>query len=1460
MSESCALVPKVKRREGKKIVEKESILFGDIKAAVKDYETAWDMYTYTLTDDFKSKIPEDAVYDNLGEITFPYFIKILGLDQEYNDSKGIDSIKREYGIGNKVFKSPQEAMHVANAINKKEKDFVAVLTHENDGYVIKIANRNSSAESTASKQSFNNALTVEIVNMLRSLGFDISIDENASYAGLFDPTNTTLHDGLLQIIRIAKGEVGEQALPEEFSHLIIEGLINHPLVQRLLNSINDEVIQEVLGSQYEHYSEKYNGDEERLKKEAAGKMLGEYIANKGTLYDRSKRSLLARIWRWAKNLFKRLTGNDVMYARHLAQQSIENIYSLIATDRAIPMIDKHSILNADTLYSLQEEFNTTQKILNECRTRHAFVVRGDQRLFDRKMSKEDYNLQTNLKQLEEGDDNHASGISMFMSEAVSRIDELNEAYTKRAEALEAGGLTEIEDLNEAAKIFNMASSIVSDNGYGGIIRFLTSISEHADELGISQIDAVAIANSANDCNTKLQQLQSGIASMRVNLLVNAFRTVFKQDRAIEGMNAPQAYLCLEEIVKHAFRDIGWADRWFTAMSDADDPLLVIVENLVKTQHFKRDMRMNEVFKRIALENKKLKDAGYDSSFMLELDKDGVPTLRIISPYDWTEYTKDKAALVKRLREEGKTEEEISKEIAEWESKDVGGKGPRVMSMFVNPEHEKLFKAGRISEIPVNAAIEKFPNPKVYDKKANTIESLPEAQRNYYNAMIQLKREMMSLIPHKGQMIYRAINISQGVAENLFDNNTGNPLPIIAEALKRKFIRRPDDIGFGLTDDFQAEVKKVIEKEKDPEKASAAILDLLVKNIDPDIKLFLEPKSFVNYLRKYKDDVDKAVEAVIDRIANEDFYQVDIDFGGQQMDRLPIYYSRRLKDPKTISRDFSSCMSAYAAMAINYNEMSKVVDILELLRGHLNDDAGGRTIQAADEGGKKRARFVVAGNKYIKDIVYPGSKSGIATRYDAWMDSVVYEKRKQVEEVEMFGTNWDVGKLSDTLRDYSGLLGLGLNVFSTFSNITVGKIQQWIEAFAGEWFGWESYIKAIGQYTSMIGEHLGEMNNPIKKSKLSLLIEMFDPMGEYFESLRTAHLNKSAVSRLLGNNTFGYIGMHAGEHLLHCQTMLAILNEIKLTDEKGDKISLFDALEVKEDKGIYRLELKKGLSYERNIVDTSGNKDTNKNFGKLKRDKDGKLLKEKVTLDTQDKIMEFIMKRRNVVRKVNDSLNGAFAADDKGAIHRYAIWRLVMQFRQWMPAHYERRFARGHWDQDLEQWREGYYVTVAHVLNNLARDIKKGQFDLLSDYVKGVKYTEHEIANLRRATAEVGMFVTLLITSLVGDRLKDKDSSWGEKMFIYQLHRMALEVGASVPSHMFIKNIFQLMNSPAPVVNTLERIRKFINFGDMFNEVESGRYEGWYQWQKELFIMLPYTDQIVKAVYFDDSMFTMFNEK
>ena len=68
------------------------------------------------------------------------------------------------------------------------------------------------------------------------------------------------------------------------------------------------------------------------------------------------------------------------------------------------------------------------------------------------------------------------------------------------------------------------------------------------------------------------------------------------------------------------------------------------------------------------------------------------------------------------------------------------------------------------------------------------------------------------------------------------------------------------------------------------------------------------------------------------------------------------------------------------------------------------------------------------------------------------------------------------------------------------------------------------------------------------------------------------------------------------------------------------------------------------------------------------------------------------------------MHGAFGADEKGAIHRYAIGRLIMNFRQWMPAHYARRFNKLHWDATLGDFREGYYVTCWKFAKQLVKDL------------------------------------------------------------------------------------------------------------------------------------------------------------
>jgi len=57
----------------------------------------------------------------------------------------------------------------------------------------------------------------------------------------------------------------------------------------------------------------------------------------------------------------------------------------------------------------------------------------------------------------------------------------------------------------------------------------------------------------------------------------------------------------------------------------------------------------------------------------------------------------------------------------------------------------------------------------------------------------------------------------------------------------------------------------------------------------------------------------------------------IDFEGHKVMTLPIYFTHNLDNMNDLSTDVTSTMAAYAAMAVDYNEMNKVINVLEVGR-------------------------------------------------------------------------------------------------------------------------------------------------------------------------------------------------------------------------------------------------------------------------------------------------------------------------------------------------------------------------------------------------------------------------------------------------------------------------------------------------------------------------------------------------
>ena len=1509
MAQSCRLSPVVFKRNGKDIEEKDSKLFKDILNAVKDRSTAWKMWAYSKTPEFKAEYKNDVNYDELGEVTFPSLIKALGLQEVYDNQKGADEAARDYGFVNTVFENSESAVSKINLFNSKEKKFIASLHKVDEGYRINVSPRNAQSIQEARQQSYNYALTGEIIDFLRSMGFNVEWVSDPRFDGLFNPEGATLYDGLINIIQIAKGQRGEDALPEEFSHLMIEGLINHPLVQRLLNSLNDAQVQEILGDNYERYVQTYNNDTLKLKKEAAGKLLAQQITGQGTISQpiiESKRPLLSRIWNWIKNLFSKVKNEDLAQARLNAHETVSNIYNLITSGETIHLVDRSSILNSEQLFKLREDYNSLEKA----------AIRGEEvvaRMLKAERAKEDKERAAKttktLKQLQEVFGIDSSGtevgdpyesVRIFLGDTVRQIEQITNDMREAKKLENSGDMSDIKVINEIAKVAREIDTIV--DGYASVIGAIATFDDesNASELGIDVQSGAVLAETANKCLKALNKLTEWKAASERNILFNASRTVYKDDKVRNIGSKRDEVMSLTEILDHADRDINFVDRWLSAMSDADDALLTIFDQIVKNQQYERDMEMIEWHARIAAADKKLRDAGYSSDFMYELDEKGIPTLRLISQYDWKGYNealrKERERLENmwehfsdRKKEEkgGNKQRYVSKEINTWKNKAVNNNA-RLIKVYVDPEMEKLHQEKGDKAVPDDAVFEMMPNPKVFTKNANRIENLAPAQREYYEEMLDIKRTMMTKIPHRGQGIYKAINISKDTVEGILDNSTGNPLNAVLENYKRKFLRRPDDIGFGTGDNYKEDVRNIIESESDPEQAAERIVSYLNDATDEDILALVDVRKIRKIIKNNKDDVRKAAEDVLEAIAAENFAIVDTDFANHTIQRLPIYYTRPLRDKKMLSTDFSSTIVAYSAMAVNYEKMNEVVDILEVGRNYIKE----RAVLEKEGSHSVMSRFTALGKVYKGFVERAGNGTNIAGRMNDYMSSVVYEERKNDEgSFELLGVNVDTAKTLDAIKDYTGLLGLGFNIFSTISNIAVGKLQQWIEAAGGEYFTFKDYTKAVGQYAALMPGCLAEMNSPVKKNKLSLLIQMFDPMGDYYESLRDPSFSKSAVSRILGNGVLAYIGMNAGEHMLHCQTMLAILNNIKLTNiETKEKISLYDALEVKEVNGIHKLILKPNLAYERELIDNTGKPTTNKNYGRPVRDEEGKIKTELVQISSADPLLDaankettrvlnkrhgtfdakqkpktsifkafnnFIFKKKKVVRKVNDSLNGAFGANDKGALHKKAYGRLILQFRQWMPAHYMRRFARAHYDADLEQWREGYYDTVVKTMNQIAKESWKAKMLTLKYYNT---LSEHEKANLRRAQAEISEFLMLMVLVRLGGRVKDRDRSWLDKMALYQIRRMYLEVGASMPVNGgFFSNIFTLLQSPAASITTFEKFSKVLNFWNMFDEIQTGRYQGWSEWERDAYQTLPAIGQISKALEFDDSMFTMFEK-
>lgn len=518
-----------------------------------------------------------------------------------------------------------------------------------------------------------------------------------------------------------------------------------------------------------------------------------------------------------------------------------------------------------------------------------------------------------------------------------------------------------------------------------------------------------------------------------------------------------------------------------------------------------------------------------------------------------------------------------------------------------------------------------------------------------------------------------------------------------------------------------------------------------------------------------------------------------DFEGNAVQTLPIYYTK-LKEgesPNDISTDIVSTMTAYAAMATDFDEMNKVIDVLELGRDLLRER---EVIQT--QGGKPLVeRFKAVGRKVESKLTKEGEATRFVQRLNDFFEMQVYGKY-MADEGTFGKTNIDKGKVANFVNRVTSMNNLALNVLSGVSNVLTGKVMMRIESFSGEFFSEKNTITADRIYGQHLPAYLAEVGVRVKTSKLALWDELFNVMQEYEQDVRDVNFDrKTWYSRMFSTSTLFFMN-NAGEHWMQNRTSLALADAYKMKAPNGKIVSLWDAMEV---------------------VPIDPN---NKKAGAKLQVKAG-YTKEDGTEFTKEDIIKF--SRRSAA--INQRMHGIYNKADRSAVQRLAIGRMGMMFRKWIKPSLNRRFKSATYNYDLDAWTEGYYRTSGRFLLQLARDLRETQFNLAARWGE---LTPTEKANIRRALTETGHFLAVMAIIGLIEWSDDKDRPWLVRMTEYQARRLYTELGALIPGKSMVSEGLKIIKSPAAGINTIENmldLTKLLNPWNYMDELQSGRYEG-----------------------------------
>lgn len=765
MSTSCVLHPRLGNGE-------KSPLFSRLNRFLESRDKATEVYYRVITPQFKEAFP-DVRFDNNGEPLFEDIVTKCGLGFNKSREEMLQKLNEEYEskpVPRNMTSSIdlQRRASSFNINNPLQDSYNAVVSQYGTEIKMEIVPATSSNSDLGNRQRFNAELNDRLVKLLNSWGADVSaltnLEESLNVDGIMDmDAAINAATGLKEVIKIAKDDRGEAALPEEWGHFVVEAVKDSPLRDRMLATLNnEEVLQRVLGSEYDSYMEAYNGNMDLMAREALGKMMAQVLNN----FD-AKAPNDRLFERYKKNVLDFFAKRDADEIDEIINQVREQVYEF--TVNAFSGKYQLEISGREykrKLYHLDDSVSRDQKILQRIiqqeRKRLSIYGEGAKatiREKEKRRSRFDESQRLLIDKLMNDLENHneLEGIYSYLSEAVKVL----KLLSKRLENIPH---TEASWKDKFSTLRNIRDYMSS---YGKIMEELRKEMYKANKEGDTRY--------RDKLKASLDEFAGLVASLGNDWAETAkdefakFLSPFEGETLAMTIRGERKHYTIRELLDYCEKDISMVERWTDAMADSTDPMLRIYDSLVKDHKDRARQNTINNEKEILLHAKKLEEAGItNTDFMYERrTRDGRLSGNFTTKYNWSDYYTDLAAYIKSLDNDIEREDK-ARLISQWKNEHTD-KGGNPIDKYLSKQYIEIQK-----------------NP---------------AMKEYYDFIMRLKRQLDYRLPAKYVRYTKAPQIRKDFLERV--TSQGNKFKYVWESIKDEFVRREDDTEFAYArQDFE----------------------------------------------------------------------------------------------------------------------------------------------------------------------------------------------------------------------------------------------------------------------------------------------------------------------------------------------------------------------------------------------------------------------------------------------------------------------------------------------------------------------------------------------------------------------------------------------------------------------------------------------------------------------------------